>query len=231
MASKLDPWDPCHIAPKQDNTFIGDPWDSGSETGDDDCTPVVDSTFNEDVTWDELLSDSEDESDKDPEGMLAQYLKQLYFDSVLSATVICVICFYCKLCGMGGIVAKLALRPDSSSGHFARKVKRVFKLNRKTKQYFIKCPGHAKASMGRRVHKLPTIPVHESLQRECIAKPGMEDIVAKAYADGQLPSCYTSHPVAIKNAFRSIPGAIYIDGLPTTKRDGEIGRASCRERV
>ena len=76
--------------------------------------------------------------------------------------------------------------------------------------------------MGRRVHKLPTIPVHESLQRECISKPGMEDIVAKAYEDGQLPSCYTGHPVAIKNSFRSIPGAIYLDGLPTTKRDGVL---------
>ena len=120
MASKLDPLDPCYRDPRTGNTFIGDPWDSGSETGDDDCPSVVGSNFDEDVTWDELLSDSEDESVKDPEGMLAQYLKQLYLDSVLSATVICVICFYCKLCGIGGVVANLALRPDSSSGHFAR---------------------------------------------------------------------------------------------------------------
>lgn len=109
MASKLDPWDPGHN--DQDNACIDDPWERDSDSCDD----------GEDVTWDELLSESEDESEKDPEGMLAQYLKQLYLDSVVSATVICCICFDCGLCGIGGVVAKLALRPDSPSGHFARK--------------------------------------------------------------------------------------------------------------
>ena len=51
----------------------------------------------------------------------------------------------------------------------------------------------------------------------------MADAVAAAHAKGQLPPCYTRHPVAIKNAFRAIPAAIYLDGLPTTKNDGVLG--------
>ena len=40
---------------------------------------------------------------------------------------------------------------------------------------------------------------------------------------GTLPPVYTEHPVAVASSMQAQPLALYMDGVPTTKRDGVLG--------
>ena len=97
--------------------------------------------------------------------------------------------------GLEGMVEKLSLKPDSSSGHFSRKVKRVLKLRRAERVYRVAVPGHSKSEMGRVVHSMPVIPPYESLHREAVGRPEMKDALAGAVARNELPPAYMDHPV------------------------------------
>ena len=221
----MDPWD----SGAEDNADGGDPWDSNDEG--EGCESLHDERDNEPdmpLTWSDVGS-SDDDVDPKRHGreklvhLFGDFLKQMYLDGPISARVLCTICFYCSLLGIGGIIRRLGLKPNSPGGHPSRKVKRVFKIKKDdTRIYWMRLPGHSKSCLSRVCHNLPTNPPHESIDREFKAKPEMVDVLTAAVRDGELPPTYMEHPIAKRSNYTAIPCALYVDGLPTTKTDGVI---------
>ena len=66
----------------------------------------------------------------------------------------CVIAYWAKHSGVGGVVADLALAPDSPTGHFKRKFNDVIgAANFGGRTMDLDIPGHLPSSMGRVVHQ------------------------------------------------------------------------------
>ena len=129
----------------------------------------------------------------------------------LSAKTICVISYWAGKAGLD-TVGTLAVRPDSSTGNFQRKVDQV----RRAREgecpggYVVAIPAAIRASYERGIHDLVCIPPHEALVNEMRGNVGVE-----LAAWGRVPN-YLSHPVA--TAMRApgtpvLPIALYLDGV------------------
>ena len=222
-----DPWcgegGACDAGAASNDPWDGEGSDCQSETHYDSWDNVSDIT-DDDLEWGEII-DSDEEEEPTPckvHEMLGEYLVRLYMDSTITASILCIICWYVAKCGVGGMVDRLKLDPSNQTGKFPRKVKSVLRLNRADHVMFVRCPGHAKTEMSRVRHWQPMVPIHESFHREFVEQPGMVDAVQGALARNELPRAYLEHPVAKRHNYTSIPGALYIDGLPTTKHDGVL---------
>ena len=51
----------------------------------------------------------------------------------------------------------------------------------------------------------------------------LEAVLAEHVQKDMLPPVYTEHPVAVASGMKAQPIEIYIDGVPTTKKDGVLG--------
>ena len=95
-----------------------------------------------------------DPTKAESEEHLGEYLISRVLLGKMAAKEACTIAYWSKFCGVGGVVADLALRPDSPTGHFKRRFDEV--IGAKTfggKTMDLDIPGHLTASMGRVVHK------------------------------------------------------------------------------
>ena len=157
------------------------------------------------------------------EQSLSSLLIGLCLAGSMTPKMVCIICYWVSLCGVGGMVARLALKPGSHTSHFSRKFKRVTGFRNSETKVFVDAPGFCRASMSRTVHKVPCIPPHEVLSRETLMDPNLATTLEDAVEYDRLPPSYTSHHVAQSSNFKAQPVIMYLDGVPTTKKDGVLG--------
>ena len=175
-------------------------------------------------TWvgdvDESAEVSNEEAERNMVGILVDKLNS----GKLHATDICKLCYWAKGFGAKYSVADLAKPPGLGSSKYNRHLEHVLGLDceNDTVQH-LKVPCSDAADGSRTFQHLPVIPPHEQLNQEISEHPELAEALADEVRRGGLPPMYTEHPVAIASNFTAQPAALYVDGLPTTKRDGVIG--------
>ena len=158
------------------------------------------------------------------ENALEELLVGMHLRGEMTAKLVCTICFWCKYAGVGGLVAKLALRPNAPSGHFSRKLKATLMLDKIDKRLMrIDVPGHDRHNPGRVVHEVACVPPHEVLNAEYARHPEVGNSFAEAKAQGELPPSYFEHPIAQATAHQALPVSLYLDGVPFAKNDAVLG--------
>ena len=183
------------------------------------------------LAWED--ADAEDSSSSDGEltgeeasQELADVLTELKFQNRLSATGVCLISWYGKIAGLQGAATRFAFRPHAPSGHYNRRFKAVLKLDEEVAgSYDLDVPGHDKYSIDRRTHVIPAMPGHESLSAELDGGPGLNTRLRRACSDKEWSDACFNHPV-VRSApvgAQVWPLALYLDGVPFTKRDGLTG--------
>ena len=91
--------------------------------------------------------------------------------------------------------------------------------------YELDVPGHDKHSIDKRTHVISAMPAHASLSAELDGDPGLRTRLRRACSDREWSDAYFNHPV-VRSApvgAQVLPLALYLDGVPFTKRDGLIG--------
>ena len=161
---------------------------------------------------------------KEAEEGLAEFLITKKLLGKMSAKDACTIAYWCKHAGVGGLVAKIALKPNSASGHFERKFNSALGLTKiDAKAMSLRIPGLSPATMGRVCHTIPFIPPHEALHAEMVSTPGLAAKLKRLVDLQALPRSYMDHPVARASRHSAMPLALYLDGVPYTKNDGLLG--------
>ena len=144
------------------------------------------------------------------------------------ATDVCKMAFWCKSGGMIGAVAELAKRPGLPTSHYNRHLKEVLGHNDKDGLIqYLKLPCSHAVDGSRTSIQLPVIHPHEVFNNEVAESPSLADALAEEVRLDRLPPLVTDHKVFKRSGGKAHPGTLYVDGVPTTKRDGVIGFWYC----
>ena len=94
-------------------------------------------------------------------------LGELYLLGQLSATSICTLCWWAQKAGIPE-AERFALKPESPSGHYARKLDSALGLKRHDPTlYYMEMPGYDKYADGRVVHTITTTPLTSLCPKRC----------------------------------------------------------------
>jgi hypothetical protein len=211
------------------------PWDLPDDGGLSASSDMhgLDESF-EAMEWEDIDgSDDEDDQSAKPraaptrsqaEAALGDYLIGRVLQGKMPCVEACVISYWASLAGVGGVVADLAMSPDSPSGHFSRRFDDVVGIKKmQHAMTTIDVPGHSRSEMGRIVHKMPVIAPHEALHHEFVQHPELEAKLVEQVADGDLPAVYMNNAVAVASSHTVQPVVLYADGFPISKKEGLIG--------
>lgn len=152
-------------------------------------------------------------------------LLSLYLGGTLSANQTCVLAWWASMAGIEEAGA-FALRPNSQSGHFTRKLRSagvVLQADSKT-FYEVDVPGHSKHDAQRTSHVVHIMPLHEQLLEDLSSSHGWRARLARLQAEGALPPVYRDHPVVANGGdVPVVPVELYLDGVPYSQNDGVLG--------
>lgn len=154
--------------------------------------------------------------------LFLEELYSLHFAGKLSARSLCVLCWHASRAGAQGEVAKHGFRPDAPSGHYQRHLDAIAGISMSSQlswRYTVSTPQHTKASCSRAAHSLAVTVPHEALNEEIISDPGLVHKIAEM----RWPPGYYEHPVVRSSDRPVMPLALYLDGVPSTRRDGMLG--------
>lgn len=151
---------------------------------------------------------------------LLNYLLSLVWQGNLSAKHACSLAWYAEKAGATGAISNIALKPNSQTGKFQRKIDKYCGVDLKEhKHYLAAMPAHSKYDNARYIHSLPMRLPHEVLETEFRDDPNLIASVVAARSAGKLPSAYEEHVVVRSNVLDVIlPLVIYFDGVLFNKR-------------
>ena len=121
-------------------------------------------------------------------------------------------------------VKKFGLKPESASGHYARKLDNLLGLAElKDSLYHLPVTGIRKFDTTRSSYDMPILPIHELLDREFEEDDSMLFKLQEARDEGSLPPSFETHPVVEKHNGRCIPISLYFDGVAYSNNDTVLG--------
>lgn len=154
---------------------------------------------------------------------LVEFLLSLHYAGKLSARTLCVICWFAAKSGAQGPVEKFGFRPEAPTGHFQRHLDSCTGANPKQQQrwrYSIAIPGHSKYDVSRTAQDIYVNVPHEVLNEEILEDPS----ILQKTRETQWPPAYYANPIVQgRGAGVVVPFALYVDAVPTTKRDSVLG--------
>ena len=162
---------------------------------------------------------------KDASDELANLLLGKYDSGKWFATDICKVAWWATRIGGVGALAELAKRPGLQTGNYNQHIEHVLGTSKNDVLLsYLNMPSSGPTDGSRTMRKLPVIHPYELLNQEMAeCREQLESSLATAVRDDLLPPVYTEHPVAISSGLKAHPIALYLDGVPTTKRDGVLG--------
>eukprot|EP00969_Alexandrium_andersonii_P104688 4618663-Alexandrium_andersonii.AAC.1 len=177
--------------------------------------------------FDESRVDAE-EVPEDPQAAagecFTEMLTDMYVAGDLTAKAFCVLCHWASLGGIKGPASEFSLPPQSSTGHFQRKLDRVLGLkDKEAKMYDLKLPGYAKWAFSRSSRWTPVIPIHEALHEEVEGDPWLQVPLDPEAAQQEWGGSYANHVVAKGSSRPAQPVAVYLDGVATTNSESVLG--------
>ena len=178
----------------------------------------------EGIGWEDSDDDapSSDAVGHEAADLLIQFLLTLHYAGNLSARSLSVICWYAAKAGAVGKVDAFGFRPEAPSGHFQRHLDAVTGIDMKGQmswRYTVDVPLHEKYDEAKSGHQLMVTVPHEALNDEIIEDPS----ILESAAETQWPPLYYANPIVRATASIVIPLALYLDGVPSTNRDGILG--------
>lgn len=174
--------------------------------------------------WDDSGSEDGEPSPEEAGEELAALLIKLRLQGSLSAKQACVLAYWAAAAGAVGPCKEFGCKPDLQTGQFQRRLDKYLAVSEDDKSfYMVDVPGHDKAEASRTCHRLETVPPHEALAAEVAETPGVLQQAAATQAEWS--QTYRDHPVvlAAPEGAPVLPLALYIDGVPYSKRDGFLG--------
>ena len=155
--------------------------------------------------------------------LLCQFLLDMHLSGNLSAKSLCVICWFASRAGASGAdVASDAYRQNAQSGHFQRHLDTCLGINMRHElswRYRVHLPSSHKHDLSRTSHETLVTCPHEAMATEVSKDPSILERVSTTH----WPHLYWQNPIVRDSAEPVIPMALYLDGVPTTNRDGALG--------
>ena len=144
------------------------------------------------------------------------------------AVDVCVICWWLKLAGIGGLVADISKRPGGQPGKYKGHLRRKLGIDKlaSARLSTLSVPCSDKHTGVRVDHKMPVWNPYEAINLEVAEDETLHQTWRDAVDGDSLPPMYTDHVVVQSAAARAKTAlglCLYVDGVPTTKRDGLIG--------
>ena len=169
-------------------------------------------------------SDDDAEPSQEEAGrLLVNYCLDLHYAGLMNARQLCTICHWAEKGGCKGSVRDFALRPDSPTGHFQRKVDRATGVTLsevKKSLYRVQVPQHSKHDSSRSTHNMPVKLPHEEMAKEIQENPA----AAVGKPEPEWTEAFRSHPVVARNpGVTVIPYALYLDVIIYVKNDSLLG--------
>ena len=146
----------------------------------------------------------------------------------ITAIDVCVMCWWLKLAGLGGMVQHVAKRPGQQSGKYKVHLRKKLGIDKlaDARLSTLEVPCSEKHTGIRIMHKMPVLNPYEAINLEAANDETLQDTWQQAVDENRLPPMYTDH-VVVRNARANGKTAfgccLYVDGVPTTKRDGIVG--------
>jgi hypothetical protein len=188
--------------------------------------PLNDDDDNDDLCWGEYSGEDDDLDTETTPGMeFVRAVLVLFYTSALSAKIFCNLMWLAARAGISEASA-YGLKPGSSSGHYARKIKSVLGWHKKNKFMVMQVPGQGKHDLERTIQTVHVEPGHEQLADDYNSNmESCQTLLAKLKANDELPPCYWNHPVVQGAAAHEkvFPVALYLDGLPYSITDSVVG--------
>eukprot|EP00971_Amphidinium_carterae_P326341 6457052-Amphidinium_carterae.1 len=143
---------------------------------------------------------------------LLSFLTSNYLEGKLTAKQTCSIAWFGLKAGLEQM-KDLALRPDSASGHFARKLRGVLEKEKKEfgHTYNVHVPAYVRHSGGRDIMALPMLCAHEVLYEQVRGRDLKRDIEVW---EQTAPPAYWAHPLKDEsNELPTLAYALFMDGV------------------
>ena len=175
--------------------------------------------------WDDASEDEPEDSEVsgvEAGECFVEFLLQLHFAGKLSAKSVCAACWFAHKAGAAAPVGQYAFRPNAPSGHYQRHLDLVTGVRVKEEvawRYTVDIPQHSKYDLSRSSHECIVNVPHEVLNEEILGNAGILEKVAAT----TWPRAYYQNPVFQRHHGPVVPLALYLDGVPTTKKDGALG--------
>ena len=156
---------------------------------------------------------------------LAELFLEKYHSGKWPATDICKIAYLVTEGGMIGPATAFAKRPGLHSSKYNGHLKKLVGLTGSEETLaHLTVPPSDSVDGSRIEYKLAVIHPYELLNRE-MAEDGEELTarLAELVREDKLPPVYLDHPVSRAAGNKAQPWGLYLDGVPTTKKEGVLG--------
>ena len=173
--------------------------------------------------WGECSDDEFEETEETPGSELVTLLLDHMVHGRLSCQQCSELMFWAEKSGIKE-AAPFSLKPGSSSGHAAHKLRKALGYLNSTDLYDATVPGHSRHDLDRTLHTVPILPFHEQVAESFDKDVGLLTKLQELKAAGDLPPVYTDHPVVREHPGEPvIPIAIFIDAVPYSQTDSVLG--------
>lgn len=158
---------------------------------------------------------------------LADYLISLKNKGTIRATHTCLIAYWAQHAGIDdNCIKTLAFPPGRQSGKYSDHFDRVMQFRQTEHDFYkVRVPGFSHVEAERSYDDISVLPPHEAFARMLAETPDLPERVRQGLADGCVPPSFAQNPI-VRSASATetiVPLAVYIDGVPVTRRDGLIG--------
>ena len=211
MAHAWESPEPC----SQGSDAPAHAWEHDEGDGD---MPDVDSASNSSLEEPDPLEDATAAADLFLEELLSNYL-----ESKISAESFCIMCYWASKGGLAGTrVAEYGLRPGHSTGNYSKHIKQVLHMDNE-QHYRLSIPAAKKNSLERAKVDIPMRLIHDVVAHHEKEDPGLHLRLAEAISAGELPQCYSSHPVVRRHEAPVLPYCLYVDSVAYSLTDSVVG--------
>ena len=159
--------------------------------------------------------------------MLTEYLVTTHVHGQLSAKALCTVCWWAAKAGGPRPTASYGHRPDAPRGHFRRHLDSVMGVTSKRLGYGmlkIPVPRYTRWGGARASYELPIQGPREVLAAELEEDTSILRKLSVSVDEDVWPESVLQHEVVRSGGARhTLPCALFVDGVPTAKRDGCVG--------
>ena len=179
--------------------------------------------------WEAVGSDEEtSDDDLSPAAagdIFSALVLDLLFLGKVSAREACLLCYWAHRSGAPDKVGKLGFPPNKPSGSYQRHLDCVLQTKMHGEWYTVCVPSHDKHDQSRSLRQTPVLLPYEEVIEEVITSATFAANLGAKVSAGELPDAFYEHPNCNGrvDGVMDVPIGLFVDGVPTVKRDSCIG--------
>ena len=179
--------------------------------------------------WEAVGSDEEtSDDDLSPAAagdIFSALVLDLLFLGKVSAREACLLCYWAHRSGAPDKVGKLGFPPNKPSGSYQRHLDCVLQAKMHGEWCTVCVPSHDKHDQSRSLRQTPVLLPYEEVIEEVITSATFATNLGAKVSAGELPDAFYEHPNCNGrvDGVMDVPIGLFVDGVPTVKRDSCIG--------